>query len=437
MKTKLISIFALAIMMASCSNQELSDSYLQQPACQHSSNLRSYEEALQIAQVSIGMVDGNTKTRSASSRKISLDDSKVCLAGNKTRSEGNNDTLMYVFNFEDNQGFAIVAAPKNVEGLLAVTESGYYDPNIESDNENFNLYMKWATKYVENGMRHVPSGPILFEKEVIVVLDSCQTGPYVTVQWGQHHPEGEFCSNGLSGCTNTAVAQLMSYYEYPTSIAIDYPDAPISTLQLDWTDIKAHPTGYHSPSLCPDPDAHSTIAHLLRQIGKKTWSSYNGSPNSSDAKTESYLPAAKGFLRTLGYTVTERTYTTPSTLESATYYTNKLDNEYLFLIGADDGTDVDPIAHTWVIDGYKYDLSRHYYLERNELQEWIIVDIQDIERYMFHMNWGWYGDSNGYFLPKVLNTFDAEIYDGISTYFIPFNNTEDITMEEVCLMNNI
>ena len=293
--------------------------------------------------------------------------------------------------------------------------------------------MKWATKYVEDGMRYVPSGPIPLYKEIIVVLDSCQIGPYITVQWGQHHPEGEYCPNGLSGCVNTAVAQLMSYYEYPTSIAIDYSGAPISTLQLDWTDIKAHPTGYHSPSLCPDTDAHSTIAHLLRQIGKKTWSSYIGSPNSSDAKTESSVIAAKGFLRTLGYTVTERTYTTPSTLESATYYTNKLDNEYLFLISANNGSQVDSIVHAWVIDGYKYDLSRHYYLERNELQEWIFVDVQDIETYMFHMNWGWYGDSNGYFLPKVLNTFDAVIYDGTSTYFIPFSNTNKIIMEEVHL----
>jgi len=432
MKTKLTSIFALAIMVASCSNQELSDSGPQQPVSQHSNNIRSYEEALMIAQVSIGMVDDNTNTRSASSRKISLDDSKVCLAGNKTRSEGNNDTLMYVFNFEDNQGFAIVAAPKNVEGLLAITESGYYDPDIESDNENFNLYMKWATKYVENGMRHLPSGPILFEKEVIDILDSCQTGPYITVQWGQHHPEGEFCSNGLSGCVNTAVAQLLSYYEYPTSIDINYPGALISTLQLNWTDIKAHPTGYHSPGLCPDSDAHSAIAYLLRQIGYKTWSNYIGIPNSSDAKTASSLPAAKGFLRTLGYTVTEHNYSAPSMLESATYYANKLDNDYLFLISANNGADVNSIAHAWVIDGYKYDLSRHYYLERNELQEWVFVDIQDIETYMFHMNWGWYGDSNGYFLPKVLNTFEAEIYDGINTYFIPFNNTDNITIEEVC-----
>ena len=113
MKIKVISILALAIMMASCSNEELIDSDFQQSAPQQKSSIRSYEEALQIAQSSIQIIEGSEKTRSASLRKISLDDSKVCLADGKTRSANGNDTLMYVFNFEDNQGFSIISANKN------------------------------------------------------------------------------------------------------------------------------------------------------------------------------------------------------------------------------------------------------------------------------------------------------------------------------------
>lgn len=74
MKKKLISIFALAIMMASCSNQEQIDSDFPKPVPQQTSNIRSYEEALQIAQSSIQIIEGSEKTRSASLRKISLGD---------------------------------------------------------------------------------------------------------------------------------------------------------------------------------------------------------------------------------------------------------------------------------------------------------------------------------------------------------------------------
>jgi hypothetical protein len=431
MKTKLLFI-ASAIMMVACSNQETFDSNLQQPVQQQASNIRSFEEALQIAQSSIEMVDGQAQTRAVSPRRIALNDTKIYKLDAKTRSSSYmSDTLMYVFNFEDNQGFAVVSASKNTEGLLAVTERGTYDPEEKSDNEGFNIYMKLAADYVSKAMIRDLLDPIPLYKEVIINLASSQTGPYVTVQWGQTHPEGEFCPNGVAGCVNTATAQLMSYYEYPTSIFLDYPDLIIndSTLQLNWTNMKAHPTGYHSILSCPDDAAHHKIAHLLRQIGKMTLSQYNGNLNSGNASTGSSLVYAKGALRLLGYTVTERNYPIPTMIESPTYYANKLDSNYLCLMSGDNGN----VGHAWVLDGYKYDLSRHYYYERDENLEWIITDIRDIETYLFHLNWGWYGDCNGYFLPKVFNTQSATTYDDTSIHNYNFDNTYLFTVEEVCL----
>lgn len=71
MNTKLLFI-ASAIMMVACSNQETFDSNLQQPVQQQASNIRSYEEALQIAQSSIEIVDGQAQTRAVSPRRIAL-----------------------------------------------------------------------------------------------------------------------------------------------------------------------------------------------------------------------------------------------------------------------------------------------------------------------------------------------------------------------------
>lgn len=52
MNTKFLFL-ASAIMMVACSNQETIDSNLQQPVKKQASNIRSFEEALQIAQSSI------------------------------------------------------------------------------------------------------------------------------------------------------------------------------------------------------------------------------------------------------------------------------------------------------------------------------------------------------------------------------------------------
>lgn len=98
------------------------------------SNGRTIQEAAEIARQSISMIkDGQSR---AGGRHFDITDVKV---GMSSKSRGANDTLMYVFNFDDNQGFSIVAYNKNVDGLIAVTEQGYYDPSVPTDNPGFEL----------------------------------------------------------------------------------------------------------------------------------------------------------------------------------------------------------------------------------------------------------------------------------------------------------
>ena len=143
MKSKSFVMFAAIVMMTACTtNEDELGLSPEQPAKHSLSEMRSYEEALQIAQNSISLLNSGEATRASSIRKINLADFKAVMRDASTRSsEGSNDTLMYVFNFEDNQGFAIVSASKSTEGLLAVTEKGYYDPEEGSNVESFNFFM--------------------------------------------------------------------------------------------------------------------------------------------------------------------------------------------------------------------------------------------------------------------------------------------------------
>ena len=156
MKVKLISVLSFALFITACSNQDSYDKeYFQTISNSSGSDIRSYEEALAIAQASIPMLENSsTATRSVGTRrKIDLNDRKVFKldAETKTRANSNiNDTLIYVFNFEDNAGFALVSASKNTNGLLAIIEQGYCDPDTPSEIEGFEMFKMMAKDYVIN-----------------------------------------------------------------------------------------------------------------------------------------------------------------------------------------------------------------------------------------------------------------------------------------------
>ena len=112
------------------------------------SKYRTYEEALAIAQDAISMLGKSSVTRSGNPRTIDIHNVQYIVNTSSTRSDGKTDTLMYVFNYDDNAGFAVVSANRATEGLIAVTEQGNYVAGEETGNGGFDLYMDMAEEYV-------------------------------------------------------------------------------------------------------------------------------------------------------------------------------------------------------------------------------------------------------------------------------------------------
>ena len=405
MKTKLLSIFALAIMMASCSNQELIDSDFQHPAPQQTSSIRSYEEALQIAQASIQMVDGQAQTRAVSPRKIALNDTKVCKLDAKTRTSSDmNDTLMYVFNFEDNQGFVIISACKNAEALIAVTEKGHYDPAVRSDNENFNFYMDMAKKHIASMPRFdpglIPDDPIYEIVDTTFYLYGTHTvTPYVTVNWGTYNPEGELCPNGDCGCANTAIAQIMSYYEYPTSIEINYVYNPFIQY-LNWTGMKAH-VKHPQQFNCLEYNDHIAISRLCRQLGEVTDSYYD--PYGPTSIYANNVPDCMSYYG----------YNTSGWLSYSSEIAHVYDSLTVGKLYLIEGGISNVEGHCWVLDGFQNIYYQHV-LARKPVGGfvWEILELYDSGTLdLYHFNWGWDGDCNGYFSTNVFDTTEGTFYD--------------------------
>ena len=98
-------------------------------------------------------------------RKLNLKDGVKAFRKAGTRSgeaSSDNDTLLYVFNFENNEGFALVSASKNTEGLMAIVEQGYCDPDTPSEIEGFEMFKDMAKEYhLEGRQEPQASSPIL------------------------------------------------------------------------------------------------------------------------------------------------------------------------------------------------------------------------------------------------------------------------------------
>lgn len=412
-------ILILSSFLLACSNldtPEISD--LTSKKYIHDNN-RSFEEALQIAQSSINIVNANSVTRSNSKRVISIKDTKTYRSQPITRSEsGTNDTLMYVFNFEGNQGFAVVSATKYTEGLIAVTEQGYYDPEIRSTNEGFNAFMDLTKDYIIKSKNRGGLDPILppgFQefKDTTIITESW-IGPFVVVKWGQGYPENIDCSNGYSGCAVTAMAQLMSYYEQPTYIYCTYVN-PYEYYQLNWTSLKSHIISNHVGT-CPgvSQETHNLIGRLCRQLGEVSNTQYqlDGSFTTNNN--------TKNTLQIYGYqTGSWSTYSTSS-------IDTNLSNNHIVMIRGDE--DISGNGHMWLIDGRYRRITDYYEWYRNYGEvDWILRRHTTIDDRYYHYNWGYSGENNGYFSANIFNTQNEYSFDspnGNNQYYNYKNNVK-------------
>lgn len=410
-------IYFVIIALAACTNidDNLGESANEQSESQvpPKSLIRSVDDAMIIAQQSLTMLDRTTtRTDEGSTRKIDLANGIKTIVSNGTRSDGGGkDTLMYVFNFENNEGFAIVAAPRCVEGLLAVTESGHYDLDTPSEIEGFEKFVDMAEKFVNDKTRD----PIIQLIDSVICIGHNYVGPYVTVKWGQYIPEGEFCSNGVAGCANTALAQIMSYFQYPQSINLTYPNADKTTQQLNWTAMKAHQTGHHlNNCIVTDSATHGSISRLCRQLGELSLSQYN---SSSTGTIPGYIPSVMAYL---GYQTGLWAYYNELSVR------NSLSNGKVILMSGQ----CDEGRHEWIIDGYDTATYQIYtYAHPYGSFVWWLDTVSDpYSVYLYHINWGFYGSNNGYFNANVFNMAAVQYPDTNSNPFSDNFNTDLISL---------
>lgn len=383
------AFLASALLLSACSGDEPVSTPVEQVSVSAKSDIRSVEEACDIAIAFLSADSDALQSRSVSD----IDNVKV---GYGTNSRNSTDTLFYSVNLSDNEGFVIVSAPKAAVPVLAYVEAGSYDPAETTDNPGFNLFIEKSKEYTTNASITIDTIDIKPYKKPYTVVREAK--PRLKVEWGQSYPEGILCPNGLCGCDQTAMAQVFSYFEQPTSIELTYPGHDVDRVQLNWSEIKKHRVSCyneffslrtHMENCNATQESHNALAYLCRELGHRNNAEYKD--NNGFPETYTLTDAVYSLYKTL---LPSKTFT-PFTSFSATYFNRLISNMKTYgAVAIFRGSTDQDKGHSWICDGGK-----HY---EYHTQAILLNGKEDIRNtYYFHFNWGECGDSNGYFLGDV------------------------------------
>lgn len=151
----LFKLFLLLLVISACSDETLFREPSEEPGNgkQQLNNLqmRTMDEVLEIAANASSMVapDGAENGLSRGLGRVVDPSCEVVPIGKaKSRSAG-DDALMYVVNYADNNGFAVVSANKNAPEVLAVTEKGHFSSEENIEIEGFQIWLDETVGYLD------------------------------------------------------------------------------------------------------------------------------------------------------------------------------------------------------------------------------------------------------------------------------------------------
>ncbi len=297
----------------------------------------------------------------------------------------------YVFNTaSDDGGFVIVAGDDRVPAILGYSDKGVFDagdepPVLQEWLDGYTLQIEAISKGAVPEVRSVSHSPI---------------APMLNVNWGQGmpynvllpHVPGSNNDHAYVGCVAVAMAQVMAYWQYPprpTKTIPGYTSNPgrtyevtMSTLlpmDFDWANMSN--TYYTIDSTSTESMA---VANLMRYSTTAMQSSFG--LTSTGAYTRNIPAKLIGYF---GYKNSARyVYREDFSTQG---WEDLIYNELAEGRPVAYGGNKQSAGHAFVCDGY------------------------DGEG-RFHINWGWAGKSNGYFLLNLLNPSDEGIGSAAGAY---------------------
>lgn len=323
---------------------------------------------------------------------------------------------IYVVNYADNEGFAILAADTLMETILAYSDQGNITDTM--DNPGVRTFMEMIPAYAASQLSHDPSEDSMsmedrYPAQSLLHLryEYSQVGPFVPVRWGQREPFNanlpKICPNNPgsyppAGCVTIAMLQIMAANSYPTAFQVSN-----GWYTCYWDKWRNYLLWLSIPKDSYDQQA---ISALVKEIGLTVNMSYGCTESNSNINQ-----ADKGFRTRFNY-ATDGIYSFNIDRVMSDLYNRHAIFVSAFAtsnwIGYSDG-------HAWVIDGYKdvyrvWGVYNNTYDENyNLIRQEQVGERKEKETRWLHCNYGWDGSGNGYYYIGVFNTeFPVELDPG-------------------------
>jgi hypothetical protein len=297
---------------------------------------------------------------------------------------GNEKILYYVYNKGLNEGFVIVAGDDLVYPVIGYATSGRYDP----DNlpPNFKVWMEnveyglseaiekelWPSESTAKAWNYY-----LSENQTDFRTYQSSVAPLLKTQWGQDTPYNDLCpvynrtDKSPSGCVATTMAQIMKYHRYPDAGTGETPfytvlkNQYMQSVNLDnysynWDILKNQYLGASTK------EAKGEIAKLMYHCGLSVQMDYG--KTSSASVYDAGVALMKYFKYDKGLQLFTGSYYSNEEWKDILY--KELDAKRPVFYS---GFSAEEEGHAFVCDGY----------DSNGL---------------FHFNWGWDGQLDGYFV---------------------------------------
>lgn len=288
----------------------------------------------------------------------------------RPRSSSSNDLpAYYVYNLSEG-GFVIVSASKLARPVL-----GYSLQNsFGTENQNMRSFLEGLSSEIQAARLQAvedPSGkdPYIGEGEVVPGMGRVVVPMLLRTRWNQDRYTGGLLPGGIAiGCLAVATGQVMKYWEYPDHSRgkYSYKDRNLGFIEHDYN----YPIDWSAM-----PDVNNQPNRMLATF-------FYGLAMAMDMK---FGPESGALMVTLPVAL-NRFYDYPKNLEVVQRGANELAQEWIPKIKAelDAGRPVlyggqgSAGGHAFVLDGYT-------------------------DQDYFHVNWGWGGLSDGWFVVDALD----------------------------------
>ena len=378
-----VLLLAFAVCLTECSDAGDSSSPLSEQEEDWKSFSRSPQDAVIIAQNYFNKME----IESRSSDPISA---RAIVSTSATRSGLASDTITYICQRGEDDGFVLVAADSRVDEILAYSLSGKFDYEPTYENPVYSEFISHIEPYMTQ---------LVSESLLVDTLESRKViGRFIVAdeaRWSQNDPYDKYViinhPNCPVGCGAVAAGMVMLYCIDSLTCDNEFYDFQKIRYGMNQESSAIVDNGMYSYSVAVDK-----VAKLLSSVGESIGMTY-----STDGSA-SHISRIYSYLKQLGLTKSEYENGYANYKELVK---NMRENKELIFM---QGVKYSPFgSHFWLVDGYSFQCVAGH---ANPIDTAYMSDVK------LHCNWGWGGTSNGFYSGAVLNGYTPVDYIEVGTY---------------------